>query len=274
MIVCADDFGLAEDINRAVIDLAERNRITAVSCMVALGSFRRDDLLHLVNSSRSLDLGLHLTMTGFRPASLASDVRSLLGPNGCFRSFSGLLGTCLQHRIDRDDVAREVAAQYAMFVAAAGRPPDFLDSHLHVHQFPCIRDGVLQFLQALPPQAMPYVRNTAMPVSKILRQRVAFFKCLAIGYFGCTFRYALDKQRVPTNRGFAGVYAYGHQGPYSSKLRQFIAHMEDQNGILVTHPGRNEPWRNAEYEALRDADRLAGRTNRFRREATPHERHD
>src|SRR4051812_45503662 len=34
MILCADDYGLSHDIDRAILDLCRAGRLTAVSCMV------------------------------------------------------------------------------------------------------------------------------------------------------------------------------------------------------------------------------------------------
>jgi len=265
MIVCADDFGLADDINRAVIDLAERGRISAVSCMVALEGFDRDAFSRLLKLSDRLDIGLHLTLTDIAPVHPVAGVASLVHSTGSFVSMGQLFRKGLCGRLDPSDVAREAGAQFERFTAFAGRPPDYLDSHLHVHQFAGVREGVLQFFATLDPETAPYIRNTAMTLRKIIRQGVSPLKCYAIGQSGRAFQRAVRKRGWKTNGGFAGVYAYDGYTSYPDHLERFVVNMEGEDGILMTHPGEVESWRRIEYETLRDAGILAGRVDRFRR---------
>jgi len=263
MIVCADDFGLADDIDSAILDLAERGGITAVSCMVALDRFDGVAFQQLLQRGDRVDIGLHLTLTECPPVHTVSGVESLLQPTGVFHSMGELLRRGLRGSLNADDVAREIRAQYDRFIQLAGRSPDYVDSHLHCHQFPGVREGVLKFLDTLDPETGPYIRNSAMSLRKIVRQRVSPLKCLGIGLFGNQFRRALLKRGWKTNSGFAGIYAYDGHRAYAGYLERFVACMESRNGILMTHPGVTEAWRKMEYRTLRDAGCLRGHINRF-----------
>ena len=261
MIVCADDFGLTDDINRAVIDLVKHGRVSAVSCMVALEHFDRHAFSRLLRFGDQVDVGLHLTLTDIRPTHTLLPPASLVRSSGLFCPFGKLFRRSLRRAIRSADVTREAAAQYVRFVELAGRPPDFVDSHLHVHQFPAIRKGVIRFMEGL--DAAPYVRNTAMSTRKIARQGVSPLKCHAIGRFGRIFLRAAEKKGIRTNEGFAGVYDYRRSRQFPLFLSRFVEHMENANGILMTHPGEVEAWRRMEYETLLKADCLKGRVNRF-----------
>jgi len=263
MIVCADDFGLTGDIDCAVLDLAGRGKISAVSCMVALSHFDGGAFSKLLLMGDKIDIGLHLTLTDIPPVQALSGVGSLLQPNGVFLPMGGLLRRGALGRIDPEDVAREACAQYERFIQLAGRPPDYLDSHLHIHQFPGIREGILAFLETLNPVSGPYIRNSAMSLRKIMRQGVSPLKCMAIGFCGQRFRTALKARGMKTNDGFAGIYAYDGHRSYPEYLQRFTACMESRNGILMTHPGTVEPWREIEYRTLSQAECLVGRINRF-----------
>ena len=258
MIVCADDFGMADDINEAILDLAQRGRLSAVSCMVALPEFRASDLQALASIEPRIEIGLHLVLTtGDTPPR----------PGVVDPTFGELLKKSLLGQIDEDTTAREVEAQYRRFEEMAGRPPDFVDGHLHVHQFPVVRNAVIRFLQQIDADRRPYVRNNAMSLSKIWRQQVSVAKCFALSRFGDAFQRAVSAAGLRTNRGFAGVYDYRTYAAYPEYLRRFVDYMEDDTGILMTHPGTHEPWRRAEYETLRDTALLTGRVNRFVRQA-------
>ena len=263
MIVCADDFGLSGDIDRAVLDLAGKGRISAVSCMVALSHFDGGAFSGLLRMDGRLDIGLHLTLTDIPPVHAVSGVDSLLRAPAGFHSMGGVLRRGILGRINPDDVAREARAQYERFIQLAGRPPDYLDSHLHVHQFPGVRSGILKFLESLNPESGPYLRNSAMSLRKIIRQGVSPLKCMAIGYNGMRFRQAIRARKWKTNSGFAGIYAYDGHRAYPGYLQRFVACMETRNGILMTHPGTVEPWREIEYRTLLDTECVAGQINRF-----------
>ena len=263
MIVCADDFGMMADIDSAVLDLAEKGRISAVSCMVALGNFDRSAFSKLLLLGDRVDIGLHLTMTDIPPVHATFGVDSLLQPTGIFHPMRGLLRKGMLGALNPDDVARETHSQYDRFIQFAGQPPDYLDSHLHIHQFPGVRTGVLKFLDALDPSERPYIRNSAMSLRKIFQQRVSPLKCLAIGFFGMRFHKTLQKRGLRTNSGFAGIYAYNGNRAYDGYLRRFVKCMEGRNGILMTHPGKIEAWREIEYRVLLEAECLTGKINRF-----------
>ncbi|MEI8121743.1 MAG: ChbG/HpnK family deacetylase [bacterium] len=263
MIVCADDFGLTTDINRAVIHLAGQERISAASCMVALSHFDRMAFSGLLKYRDRLDIGLHLTLTDSPPTHAVAGVKSLLQSSSLFHSMGSLLRRGIVGALNPDDVAREIRSQFDRFVEYAGCPPDYLDSHLHVHQFPGVRDGMLRFLDTLDPETGPYIRNSAMTVGKAIRQGVSPLKCLAIGFPGAYFREALEQRGWRTNHGFAGIYAYDGHHAYPVYLSRFAECMETRTGIIMTHPGESEPWREIEYRTLLDADCLTGQINKF-----------
>ena len=256
MIVCADDFGMADDINEAILDLAQRGRLSAVSCMVALTGFRVSDLHALSDIEPRIELGLHLVLTANGKVPRGDIVQPTLGE---------LLKKSLLRQIDEDAIGREVEAQYRCFEELAGRPPDFVDSHLHVHQFPGVRKGVIRFLQQIDAKRRPYLRNNAMPLAKIWKQQVSMAKCFALSRFGEPFQRVASAAGFRTNRSFAGVYDYRTYAEYPKYLGRFIDHMNDDTGILMTHPGMREQWRLTEYETLRETTLLTGKVNRFTR---------
>lgn len=254
MIVCADDYGMATDINEAILDLARHERLSAVSCMVALPDFQASDIHALAVIEPRIEIGLHLVLTtGDTPPR-----DGLVQP-----TFRELLKQSLLGQIDEDATAREVETQYRRFEELAGRPPDFVDGHLHVQQFPIVRDAVIRVVKGIEADRRPYVRNNAMPLAKIWKQQVSSAKCFALSRFGDAFQRAASLAGLRTNRGFAGVYDYRTYASYPRYLQRFVDHMEHESGILMAHPGTREAWRRAEYETLRDTTLLEGKVNRF-----------
>jgi len=260
MIVCADDFGLSDDVNRATIELVEARRVSAVSCMAILKHCAAERLKPLLEHADHIDLGLHFTVTarflGGAPFEPSAPARSA--------NFFSALKSCVLRTITPAQARKEIAAQYELFVERTGRLPDFIDGHLHVQQLPVLADALIQFVETIPADERPYVRNSYMPFAKIRAQGVSFWKSVSISSPGRRFRRRLEAGGLATNDGFAGVYDYRYWRRYREFLRLFTTHMESPTGILVVHPGFAESWRRAELEALRLADFLTEAVRRFR----------
>lgn len=221
MIICADDFGMTEDINRATTELARRGKIDAVSCMVDMPFFKADELTAL----GSVQLGLHFTL-----AESPQEFRKLV------------LHAYLQ-KLDRQEIYKTLSTQYARFEEISRRKPDFIDGHLHIQQLPVIRDVLIEFIRDRCGDTPPRVRNAAMPLRRCTP------KSFLISVPGRVMKHKLRKAAIPTNEGFGGIYNYADFMRYPRHLERFLRTVPG-DGIIMVHPGLNEPWRRAEYDAL------------------------
>jgi len=259
MILCADDYGLRDDIDSAIVELVYARKLSAVSCMVAFERCSQKCLAELLKFREQIDVGLCLT-----------DERLALSKTGAAEShqlpsFSILLKSAFIGQIEPEQVAGQIAQQYHLFLAKCDRRPDFIDGHLHVHQLPGIRQGLLNFLSSLPTELRPYIRNTRTPRLEVWRQRLPWMKTIAIGFFGSRMFAQLRRQGIPTNEGFSGIYDFRDWRKYDRYLPRFMACLRQPNGLLVTHPGREEAWRQQEFRTLREFIFPDGALNRFRR---------
>lgn len=259
MIVCADDFGWSDDVNRAIVELVAARRVSAVSCMAVLPHCASEHLKPLLKHADQIDVGLHFTVTA-RFLEGARFERS--GPVRPVNFFSAL-SSCVLRKITPAQTREEIVAQYELFTERTGRLPDFIDGHLHVQQLPVVADAMIQFVERIPARNRPYVRNSYMPLAKILAQGVSFWKSAPISTSGMRFRRRLAAGGLATNDGFAGVYDYRQWRQYREFLRRFTMHMESPTGILMVHPGFTESWRRAELEELRRATFLMDVARRF-----------
>jgi hypothetical protein len=264
MIICADDFGLAPDVDEAILRLAADGKLSAVSVMAALLAEPTPGLKALIQLHNWLDIGLHLVLTD-EPGLAPTEARDSLHRNGRFPSFGNLLARSLTDRVRATDAKREIAAQVDWFKDLLGFAPDFLDGHRHVQQFFGVRRGLLDFVAALPAGERPYVRNAHEPFAAIFRRGVAPLKCCALSLPGGDFRKLLLAQGIPTNDGFAGVCDYRRWADYPRALERFLACARPGNYLMMAHPGLREDWRRAEFEGLQAAKLPAGEPARFRR---------
>lgn len=258
MIVCADDFGMSADIDRAILQLSGRKRLSAVSCMVALTRCNPETLKPLLALQDRVDIGLHLCFADETLTSLEAGISQL-------PAFGALLRKTLL--TDYSTAARRlIEAQYELFVKKTGRTPDFVDGHLHSHQLPGICKAVVEFVRNLPAAKRPYVRNTRHRLSELRKRGLPWVKAALIGSFGATMERDLAAAGIATNDGFTGIYDFRQWRNYAAYFPQFVDCLAKTNGMLVVHPGEIEDWRRSEFNMLDSFDFPAGQPNKFRRE--------
>jgi predicted glycoside hydrolase/deacetylase ChbG (UPF0249 family) len=259
MIICADDYGLSDDVNQAILDLVSKGAVSAVSNLVVLPTANRAALEPLLAHRDRIDLGLHFALVVPPECGLPRPFQAL---PAC-PTYGALVRASLLGNIKPEGVHKELAGQYQRFIELTGAPPDFIDGHMHVHQLPGARDGVIEFLQSLPERERPYVRNTHMGWRQIAAQGHAYRKSISISWFGGQFKRLAQQHRLATNAAFGGVYKFHHWPRYAGRLPDFVQHVNCRNGLLMTHPGLNDAWRRSEYEALNTATFPPGTIGRF-----------
>ena len=231
IIVCADDYALAPGISRSIADLIKHGRVSATSCMT-LSPFWPMHAVWLRDLSANADLGLHLTLTDHVPLGLMP----LLAPGGHLPSLGRILNLALRGQLPEAEIKGEMNRQFDAFQDVFGRPPDFVDSHHHVHQFPLIRRWLLETLVHRSLMSKMWIRVCAESAIKVLRRRVDVWKTWSIGWFGFGLRRLLLKTGVAHNRGFTGIYDFSLNRPYESLLERFLIGAQEVT-LLMCHPG-------------------------------------
>ncbi|WP_424629260.1 ChbG/HpnK family deacetylase [Bradyrhizobium sp. SYSU BS000235] len=230
--LCADDYGMAPGVNRAIRDLIKLKRINATSVMVvgpAIDRTEVDSLKQELANNPDCALGLHATLTApFHP--LTMHFRPLDG--GRFLSVGNTLQATLLRRFDREMVQAELLAQIMAFKELFGRAPDYVDGHQHVQLFPQIRDVFIAVVKANAPQA--WVRQCGRPLP--VKQRLGNPKALLLDILSETFRKRCNTAGVAYNPGFAGAYDMVRGGDFAAAMTGFLQGLPDQ-GLVMCHPG-------------------------------------
>jgi hypothetical protein len=259
MIICADDFGLADDINEAISQLARAGRVSATSIMVTAPCCTPLAISRILEVFPPIALGLHLAFTEVPFLLPGSRIPSLVRLIPSYRS---LVWRSLAGRLVSKEALDEIRAQYNRFTDLVGRAPEFIDGHHHAHQLPGIREGLLSFLTQLPGNQRPYVRNTYVPIVKNLTQGVSVSKTIILSLLGKRLRRRLIDLGIQTNDEFTGVYAFNKTGRYPQFLARFVKGLRSQNAILMVHPGFKEAWRRMEFNCLQAMAPLSLRRSR------------
>jgi hopanoid biosynthesis associated protein HpnK len=136
LIVTADDFGAAAEVNGAVEQGFREGALTAASLMV--GAPAAAEAVAIAKANPGLRVGLHLVLVEGRPTLAAERVPDLVDEAGYFRTDMARAGAAmffLPHV--RRQLADEVGAQFAAF-GATGLPFDHVNAHKHFHMHPTI----------------------------------------------------------------------------------------------------------------------------------------
>jgi predicted glycoside hydrolase/deacetylase ChbG (UPF0249 family) len=230
--LCADDYGLAEGVNRAIRDLISHGRLNATSVMVvgpAIGRAEVAALQEAAANSPRCAIGLHVTLTApFRP--LTMHFRPTDG--GLFLPFPNLLRAGLLRRLDPEMIEDEVLAQLAAFRELFGRAPDFVDGHQHAQLFPQVRDGFLRAVKEAAPDAWVRQGGRLKPLAGLLGAP----KAAVLDILSAQFRKRAARAGIAFNPAFAGAYDFSKAPDFGMLMGEFLAGLPD-GGLVMCHPG-------------------------------------
>lgn len=230
--LCADDYGIAEGVNRGIRDLIGRARLNATSVMVVGSAIGRDEVAALqdvVAKSPHCAIGLHATLTApFRPLTMHFRPTD----SGMFLTFPQLLRAGLLRRLDPEMIHGELMVQLTAFHDLFGRPPDFVDGHQHAQLFPQVRDAFLRAVKEAAPGA--WVRQGGR--HQRLVQRLGAPKALVLDILSAQFRKRARAAGIAFNPAFAGAYDFSKAPDFGALMRQFLAGLPE-GSVVMCHPG-------------------------------------
>jgi chitin disaccharide deacetylase len=256
LIVTADDFGAAVEVNEAVERAHRHGVLTAASLMVS-GAAAHDAVAR-ARTMPSLRVGLHLVLVEGRPILPIRAVPDLVDGQGFFRSDMARAGAAMFFRPKvRAQLAAEMEAQFEAF-AATGLKLDHVNAHKHFHLHPTIAALMVKMARAhgvkgarvpLEPQAPlrriePHRANATMtlttPFAKALRAR---FRRAGIAapdqVFGLAWSGAMTTPRLKgliehLPDGLSEIYLHPATGAYPGSAPGY-AYVEELRAL--TDPG-------------------------------------
>jgi hopanoid biosynthesis associated protein HpnK len=136
IIITADDFGAAREVNEAVERAHREGVLTAASLMI--GAPEAADAVARARRLPALRLGLHLVLTEGRPILPPVRVPDLVDRSGAFRTDIARVGASIFFNPStRAQAASEIEAQFEAF-RATGLRLDHANAHQHFHLHPTI----------------------------------------------------------------------------------------------------------------------------------------
>lgn len=262
LIVNADDLGLTDGINRAVVDLHDAGALTSATLMAAAPRF--SEAVAAAAQHPSLGVGCHVVLVDGSPISQSDAIPSLLAPRAaapCFRpTLVEFVRDLYLGRIDRADMKHEAVAQIQK-LQQSGIQVTHIDTHKHTHMFPAVLDAVTRAanecgIRAIRNPFEPAWSVAATPKASAMRQsQVRLLSRLA-----ANFRKVIMERQLATTEGCVGVLATGTLD--RATLDSLLRHLPEGSWELVCHPAyldnelrdtrtRLQESREIELEALR-----------------------
>jgi hopanoid biosynthesis associated protein HpnK len=266
LVITADDFGLAPEVNEAVEQAHTAGVLSAASLMV--GAAATADAVARARRMPRLRIGLHLVLVEGWPVTPAADIPDLVDHSGRLRADLAAFGLAIMARPSvRRQVRREIRAQFEAF-RATGLALDHVNAHLHYHLHPVITTELFDIgrdygmhglrvpfepkraLSAVEPTRRSTTSRLAAPWTALLRARArAAGLVVAERVFGLAWSGAMTEARL------AGLIAAAPPG-----RTEIYAHPATAPGF----PGSAEGYRYREELAAllsplcRDALRRSG----------------
>jgi chitin disaccharide deacetylase len=210
-ILCADDFALTAGVSRGILELLAAGKLSATGAMTNRPHWRAF-APELMAYSAAADIGVHLNLTCAAP--LAPMPR--LAPGG--------------------RLPLEINRQLDAFEKAAGRAPDFLDGHQHVHVLPGIRGQVIATLRRRYEPGQVYLRDPSDTPSAILRRGICVKKALAVKGLATGLADQAQAAGIPLNKGFSGFSAFDATRDFAADMKRYLAAAGPCH-LVMCHPG-------------------------------------
>jgi chitin disaccharide deacetylase len=164
VIITADDFGAAEEINEA-IEVAHRFGILSAASLMVNGRAAADAIKR-ARDLPGLRVGLHLALTDARPTLPCARIPGLVDAHGRLRRDLAGVGLAIALRTGlRPQLRAEIRAQFEAY-QRTGLPLDHVDVHQHFHLHPIVASEIISIGREF---GMHALRVPAEPSWLILR---------------------------------------------------------------------------------------------------------
>ena len=142
----ADDFGISQGVNAAIVQAHNEGILNSTSLMV--NQKYASEAVELAKQMPDLEVGLHINLTNETPAANPDDIPLLVDENGKLKNgFVNLLLLSLTHPRKLEKQAEiEIRAQINKYLQS-GLRLEHLDGHRHVHLIPAIFKAVQKLAQ-------------------------------------------------------------------------------------------------------------------------------
>ena len=252
----ADDLGLAEGVDAAIIDLARRGQIQGASLLV-----NGPSAAAAVEAWRDLadppPLTLHLCLTEGHRLPNSPDLPTGFG--------TLLLASILPWQRQRiaPQLRTVLLQQISRYRQLTGLQRIRLDGHQHIHLVPLVLDAVLDLARS---ESITWVRTTREPLPEGLSLKLwwrslqtgGLIKWLVLQLLSGLAIPRLRRAGIPTNQRFAGVLFSGSMFGNALRRSWITAHSpstipRESRPVVLIHPARRHAASGMDQETFQQS---------------------
>jgi len=231
LIITADDFGAAVEVNEAV-ERAHRDGILSAASLMVAGAAAGDAVAR-ARTMPKLRVGLHLVLVEGKPVLPASAVPNLVDSTGHFRTDMARTGMAMFFRsVVQRQLENEIAAQFEAF-RATGLPLDHVNAHKHFHLHPTIWKIIQKFAMTYGIKGVRVPLEPQAVLAKVEQHR-------ASGVVALTTPFARGMRRAFMRSGIVvpdQVFGLAWSGAMSpARLKGLIEHLPEGLSEIYLHP--------------------------------------
>jgi predicted glycoside hydrolase/deacetylase ChbG (UPF0249 family) len=231
LIINADDFGLSQSVNEAILDCHEVGTVSSASLLVNMPGFT--EAVYLAKSAPGLGVGLHFNLTLGEPLSGQS-----LAREGAFRSRISFALALAIGVVSESDIEEEFRLQVRRF-ESTGIPLTHIDCHEHIQAVPAVFKILSRYCSKRNlPLRIPWIYPDA-PFRNLNR----FIKRLVLDASNRLNMY-MSPEELKLNVGFASIFDL-MADPGSACVADYMALVNwltepvnqlAEPGVLMVHP--------------------------------------
>ena len=223
MILCADDFGLNDPVSEGILNLVKNKKINSISCLVTTSCWG-EKATHLQPFLNNVEIGLHLSLTYPKPFLSSS------------QSLYSLIKKSYFRQLKKNQIALEIHAQIEKFKESLGQMPCYIDGHEFCHQFPIIREALIEVAQELSFKKNNIYIRVFKPKKLLFKKPLIFwFLNHLVALPSKKMISLLRKKNISFNEGLLGFHPY----PIKPKtyFDYYLKTKPSEKDIFFCHPG-------------------------------------
>jgi predicted glycoside hydrolase/deacetylase ChbG (UPF0249 family) len=237
LLIIADDYGIGPETSRGILELAAQRVLTG-TVLLSNSPHAADAVHRWRESGVPLEIGWHPNLTLDRPLARVGQVKSLVGPDGCFWPLGKFLKRVALQLVRAEEVERELRAQLVRFVELMGQPPTLVNSHQHCSLFPPVGRILRSVLRDCRPR--PYFRRVRESCRMLAQIPGARIKRMVLSLLGHIEAKHQAGDGFPGQAGLAGIT----DPPWVRDPEFFVrwlTRIPGRDVELACHPGYFDP---------------------------------
>src|SRR5690606_26919643 len=151
LIINADDFGLTEGVNQAIIDLAAIGTLSSTTVMVNMPFANQAIKL---KEYPSFSIGLHFNVKVCKSILNVQNCSSLVDTESNFYTYSTSIKKLKNGAIKQEHILEELQAQYNKLTEILNCSPSHIDSHQNIHKQIQLAKILIHFSNQKTPQKL------------------------------------------------------------------------------------------------------------------------